>query len=723
MELRSNDKIELAREFILNTSSNIYLTGRAGTGKTTLLRSVITQLSKRAVVAAPTGIAALNAGGVTLHSLFQLPFGVHLPGTKIVTRYGRDGASFGQRISKAKLAIIRSIELLVIDEVSMVRCDLLDAIDQTLRTVRRNSHPFGGVQLLLIGDIQQLAPICRDDEWDMLREHYANPYFFESKALQRVPYVTIELDEIFRQSDTRFTDILNAVRENRATPAILEELNRRYIPDFAPSDSDDYIILTTHNHTANGINSRKLAAIRSEAQYFDAKVSGDFQESAYPNDTKLELKIGAQVLFIKNDITPQKRFYNGMLGVITGMNEKCVTVQPKLGGVPIVVERVAWESTEYQVNRESGVMEQIVKGTFSQMPLKCAWAITIHKSQGLSFDRAVIDASDSFAHGQLYVALSRCRTLEGMVLRKPLSISAIVGDNNIENFCSYVSRNQPTDEILRAYKRDYYSRVVCEIFDFEATQRLLWDLMSEISGAVSRSYPKLTANLMELLAEFDKSVVKVGTTFQSQLRMAIYGNDNYAEDKFIEERLRKAAEYFAPRLESLKVIASQLEQVNPDSAETKRRIVELTTRIKSQSKLLFISLELCATTFCIESYQEERAKLIAKESVESSEKRTESKKTQPKEKRSVKVDGDIVHQELYDTLAAWRLEEAREQKIAAFRILSHRTLINIQDALPTTEETLSEVSGIGKIMLKRYGDQIIEIVKEYCFSNSIEPKK
>ncbi|MFI3259349.1 MAG: AAA family ATPase [Rikenellaceae bacterium] len=713
-QLRSNHKIELAREFILNTRANIFLTGKAGTGKTTMLRGVVASLGKRAVIAAPTGVAALNAGGVTLHSLFQLPFGPYIPGSSVATR----------RISKSKLALIRSIELLIIDEVSMVRSDLLDAIDQTLRSIRRSSRPFAGVQLLLIGDIQQLAPICKDEEWDLLKEHYSTQYFFDSKALQRSPYVTIEFDEIFRQSDSHFTDILNAIRENRATTEILEELNRRYIPNFDPSPEQDYIILTTHNNNANSINRRKLAELKGVSKRYEAAVSGNFSESAYPNETDLELKVGAQVLFIKNDISPQKRYYNGLIGKVVKVDEKRVTVQPKSGGEPITVESMLWESIEYNVNTESGEMEQNITGSFRQMPLKCAWAITIHKSQGLSFDRAIIDASTAFAHGQVYVALSRCRSLEGLVLQRPITPSSIIGEENIDRYSAYVTRNQPSEEMLWAYKRENFSELLCEIFSFEVLQRLLWDLMSELSGPLSRAYPKLTASLMEFLSSFDREIVKVGESFQKQLRSAIYKSDNYESDSFIAERLSRAADYFTPRLAPIDQIAKVLGRVEPDSADVRRRIADFTQRLKSLISLLNCSLGLCSEGFSIERYQSERAKILALQSLgQEAEKRSSTKSTsatQTKSKAATKAAdfSDIANPVLYDTLAAWRREEAAEIEKPAFVILSNKTLIQIQAELPKTPDELSKIVGMGKVKMERYSDQILDIVNDYCFSKS-----
>ncbi|MFR9521043.1 MAG: AAA family ATPase, partial [Rikenellaceae bacterium] len=307
--MRTNPQIELAREFLSTTGANLFLTGRAGTGKTTFLRSVVQSINKRVVVAAPTGVAAINARGVTLHSLFQLPFGPNVPGVKRM--------DFAMRkMGAKKLALIRSIELLIIDEISMVRCDLLDAIDETLRQVRRSEAPFGGVQLLMIGDIEQLSPICRDEDWQLLHEHYNSPYFFDSHVLKRCNYITLTLTEIFRQSDSSFTELLNAVRENKISQEVVDKLNSRYIPNFEPRESDGYITLTTHNNTANNINSRELKQLPSTSHLFEAKVKGDYPEGAYPNDSSLELKVGAQVIFIKNDISTEKLYYNGLIGRI-----------------------------------------------------------------------------------------------------------------------------------------------------------------------------------------------------------------------------------------------------------------------------------------------------------------------------------------------------------------------------------------------------------------------
>ncbi len=699
MELRSNHKLDLARDFILHTRANIFLTGKAGTGKTTLLRSVVSSLGRRAIIAAPTGVAALNAGGVTLHSLFQLPFGYYIPGERIV----------GRRISKSKIAIIRSLEMLIIDEVSMVRADMLDAIDHTLRIVRRSSLPFGGVQLLMIGDIQQLSPICRDDEWSILREHYLSPYFFDSKALRSSTYITIELDEIFRQSDTRFTDILNAIRDNCVTQRQLDELNRRYDPHFDASRSDDYITLTTHNHTANSINRGRLDSLSTPSYLYEATISGDFSESFYPNDLSLELKEGAQVLFIKNDISPDKRYYNGLIGRVVSLTSDSVTVKPNSGGDAIRVEAVLWENMEYDLNPDSGEMEQSIKGSFRQIPLRCAWAITIHKSQGLSFDHAIIDASGSFAHGQLYVALSRCRTLEGMLLRSPITLSAIIGEGAVDEYSRYVSSNQPTDTELEHYKRENLSTTLCEIFDYLPLYTLLQRVVMEMTGSLSKSYPKLTSSLIDLVATFDRSIVKIGVDFGRQLRGAVIDDPTLSDGGYLRGRLSSAAEYFQPRLEPLRPICKTLRSVETDSAETRRRIQEVTQQLESTLESHFVSLRLCSAGFSLVDYYRERSRLISLQSLADSPSR-QRKRTEAK---AAPASDDILRPDLYATLMSWRKELSREIGKPAYTILHNRTIVELQRECPTSYDALSAIHGMGRAKLSQYGDQLLEILRDY----------
>ncbi len=698
--LRSNEQIELAREFLSSTGANIFLTGKAGTGKTTFLRSVVQQLNKRVVVAAPTGVAALNARGVTLHSLFQLPFGINIP------EFKRNDLAY-RKIGRKKLALIRSIELLVIDEISMVRCDLLDAVDETLRRIRRNDRPFGGVQLLMIGDIEQLSPICRDDEWQLLSEHYASPYFFASKALDRCSYISIELTEIFRQRDTHFTELLNAVRENKITTEVVNALNSRYIPAFEPDEKEGYITLTTHNNTANNINHKELQKLRGASHLFEATVRGDYPEGAYPNESTLELKVGAQVIFIKNDTSPDKLYYNGLIGRIESIENSEITVAPSSGAAPVKISEVVWESIEYTLNSESGEIEENIKGTFSQVPLKCAWAITIHKSQGLSFDKAIIDAGNSFAHGQVYVALSRCRTFEGMVLRTPISGGSIIRDNTVGGFTDRVSAQHVGEAELEMHRREYFYSLLAEIFDFDNLNKTTFTLSKLFNSSLYREYPQLCTSIRESTQSLNGEMAKVGESFKIQLKHAIERSESYTDDPYITERLAKAATYFTERLEPIKEIIKGAAAARSDAKDIAKRLKTAVAEASEAFALKECALKLCGEGFTTEGYLKAKfAVITAPETVKPKEKKGEKKKKS-------EISSDIVNEELYEALVAWRLDIAHTTSKPAYTVLTNRALIELQAACPTTIDGLLEINGIGENKLSKYGDQIIEIIQEY----------
>ncbi|HKL33086.1 MAG TPA: AAA family ATPase, partial [Tangfeifania sp.] len=427
MPIVNNPQLQLARDFLSYTGDNIFLTGKAGTGKTTFLKNLKNHSPKRMVVVAPTGVAAINAGGVTIHSFFQLPFSPHVPGAPMQSEGIR-------RFSKNKINIIRSLDLLVIDEISMVRADMLDAIDEVLRRFKNRNKPFGGVQLLMIGDLQQLAPVVKEDDWNILRNYYETAFFFSSRALKNASFTGIELKHIFRQSDQDFIDLLNKVRDNDMDENDIRKLNRRYISNFNLPDEEDYITLTTHNYQANRINVNHLNKLTAKKHTFKCNVEDDFPESSYPADAVLEIKTGAQVMFLKNDTSPEKSYYNGKIGKVTGIDDNEIEVLCPGETEPIIVERAVWENTKYKLNERTSEIEEDVVGKFVQFPLKLAWAITIHKSQGLTFEKAIIDAKQSFAHGQVYVALSRCKNLEGLVLSTPLDSASVINDETVIGF-------------------------------------------------------------------------------------------------------------------------------------------------------------------------------------------------------------------------------------------------------------------------------------------------
>ena len=445
-----NPELKLAFDFVQYTNRNIFLTGKAGTGKTTFLHKLKETSHKRMVVVAPTGVAAINAGGVTIHSFFQMPFGPILPG-----RLESSEKSFIQKFNKKKINIIRSLDLLVIDEISMVRADLLDGIDTVLRRYKNKTLPFGGVQMLMIGDLQQLAPIAKDNEWNLLKEHYDTIFFFSSKAYMQSNAISIELKHIYRQQDNNFIKILNEIRDDKLSAESFQELNKRFLPGFSPENEDGYITLTTHNASANRINDEQLKKLKSKTHTFEAEVKGHFPEYSYPTDQHLKLKVGAQVMFIKNDISPEKLYFNGKIGTIVNIEDDLIYVKSKDEDNQIEVGQVMWDNVKYTINETSKEIEEEVAGSFIQYPLRLAWAITIHKSQGLTFEKAVIDAQAAFAHGQTYVALSRCKTLEGLILSSRISSNGIICDSTVGNFNREVEENQPDEKTLNTSKQNY----------------------------------------------------------------------------------------------------------------------------------------------------------------------------------------------------------------------------------------------------------------------------
>ncbi len=441
---RGNFELDVARFIVEKTDMSLFLTGKAGTGKTTFLREVVRYTKKKCIVLAPTGIAAVNAGAMTIHSFFQFGLGPFVQGVI------EPKSDF--RINKSKLELIRHLQLLIIDEVSMVRADLMDHIDVELRRIRRNSKPFGGVQLLMIGDLQQLPPIAHGGEDELLRQYYKTLYFFSSAALKSMKYSCIELKNVYRQTDRHFIDILNHARNCILTSQDISDLNARYIPGFSPKPEDGYIRLMTHNRQVDYVNETELEKLDSKPYTFVAAVTGTFPEESYPTADSLTLKKGAQVMFIKND--PERRFINGTLGEVKSIDKNSIAVRLAESGTVIDVEPMEWQNIRYQFDEESKEISSKQIGRFKQYPLKAAWAITVHKSQGLTFDKAIIDVHAAFSPGQAYVALSRCRTLDGLVLSSPVSASVFMRDNAVDAYMNYISR--PVEELAFSSCYEYF---------------------------------------------------------------------------------------------------------------------------------------------------------------------------------------------------------------------------------------------------------------------------
>lgn len=504
-------------DLVEHTQRSIFLTGKAGTGKTTFLNNFIKKTQKKYIVVAPTGIAAINAGGVTVHSMFGLPLRTFIP---TLDRIDQNMANnipdlmHHFKYRKDKLKLLREIEIIIIDEVSMLRADVLDMMDFSLRHVRRNQQPFGGVQMLFIGDLYQLPPVVRDEFF--LKKYYPSPFFFDSYALKQVPLVTLELTKVYRQKDENFLQILNAIRDGNRDDIDFDTLNQRYDPNFRPSD-EAYVYLTSHNRMADDINQRELKALPGKSYHYDAKVIGEFKETQYPNELVIELRVGSQIMFIRNDASPDKRYYNGKLAEVIRLDEDEIWVRIDGDDEDYKLKQEVWEQKAYSLDAEKNIKEDVL-GSFEQYPIRLAWAVTIHKSQGLTFDRLIIDAGKSFASGQVYVALSRCRTLEGIVLKSKITPDAIFSDHRVYQFQDSTNANEQIEQILQSEKYDYSIKKVLRYVNPYWLQATLdeWHQQALSSKNIDREKVKQlyfqtnkdVKKLLEIYVKFEKIVLQ-----------------------------------------------------------------------------------------------------------------------------------------------------------------------------------------------------------------------
>lgn len=729
--MEQNPELTLAWQFIENTGTHLFLTGKAGTGKTTFLRQLKAESPKRMVVLAPTGIAAINAGGVTIHSFFQLPFAPFVPDSS----FSADGkAQYRYRFGRDKLNIMRSIDLLVIDEISMVRADLLDAIDDVLRRFRDRNKPFGGVQLLMIGDLQQLAPVIKDEEWQMLNHYYDTPYFFSSRALKQSEYCTIELKKVYRQSDGVFLDLLNRIRENRCDEQVLQTLNRRYIPDFQARKEDGYIRLVTHNYQAQRINEHELEQLPGRSFTFRAQTEGKFPEYSYPTDQVLELKKGAQVMFVKNDSSGAHRYYNGMIGVVNDVSANGIEVRCKDNDALISVQEEEWTNAKYVLDEETKEIKEDIEGTFRQFPLKLAWAITIHKSQGLTFEHALIDASSSFAHGQTYVALSRCKTLEGLVLTAPISAKAIISDQAVDTFTVQARQSEPDEQRFRSLQRAYFLELLSDLFNFQPLEQAWRRYVRLVDEHLYKLFPKQLAAYKEEQERFREKVVKVSQKFSLQYTRLIDAAEDYATDKTLQERIHSGAVYFKEQLEQLNVNINNAVWGN-DNKELKKKLRDAVEELENLStqKGELLSFVL-SSGFQMAEFLKKKALLSIDDSMmqEGGSKRrpmsgkedlrrrglleeVEQQMREKKKKREAAVDvpSDILHPELYKDLVTWRNAEASQLGLPVYTVIQQKAILGITNLLPDDKALLLRIPHFGKKGVEKYGDVILGMVKKY----------
>lgn len=696
-----NEIFELAYRFITETQESIFLTGKAGTGKTTFLKYLRDNCSKNMLVAAPTGVAAINAGGVTLHSLFQLPLHPFLPSEK-----NKQQLLQGIRYNKQRIALLRKIELLVIDEISMVRCDVLDAIDTILKSVRRNhTAAFGGVQILFIGDLFQLPPVAKNEEWKIINQYYNSPFFFDSRAVKEQTPLLIELKIIYRQKEQRFVNLLNKVRNNQMEAEDYTELNSRFIPGFQPALEEKFITLTSHNNQADTINQSKLKGLNGPAYIFKAKIEGDFPENIYPADASLLLKEGTQVMFIKND-NVSKRYFNGKIGIVSSLDHDKITINCE--GEEIEVIQESWENVRYTLNRSDEKLEQQVMGRFFQYPLRLAWAITIHKSQGLTFEKVMIDAASAFSSGQVYVALSRCTSLAGIVLLSKIPPTAIYSNEQVVAAHSELVPKGSLAERFQGARQVFTLQLLSEIFLMDELQRLVNWLQSTIEKYKEKLSDDATDWLLQMDAQL-KNEKKIAGRFLDGIPVFLREEPIIENNPKLQKRIQDAARYFLPSLQNMK---QQLQQ-HPLVTEHKETAAAL-DEVLLELTLAFVKadylLQYCNNPFTVTGYLKHKLNLAVPRLHISS---------YAANKKQMAA-SDIPNASLLYTLKNWRDKICKEHDLPIYYIANNNSLTEIATYLPLSGQHLQQITGFGKAKSEKYGEEIVAMVQAYCSQYNLE---
>ena len=685
---------DFAKDIILNTDTTLFVTGRAGTGKTTLLRYVAESSQKNTVVVAPTGIAAINAGGVTIHSFFKLPFAPFIPSVieakKLIA---------GQKMRAEFRSVIRSVDMIIIDEVSMLRADILDAIDVVLRHYRNSKFPFGGVQMVFFGDMYQLPPVCVNDEWFILKDYYSTPYFFSAKVFEKQEIVCLELDKIFRQRDADFVEILNQVRNNNISKENFNRLNERYSPDFDLENNQDFVVLTTHNAVSDDINESRLIDIDSKTFIFDAVIKGDFPEYLYPVEQQIVLKKGARVMFTANDhINPERLYYNGKMGTVVELEDNNVYVTCDGEDDPIQVNYETWENNTFSYNRKENSVDVKTIGTFTQLPLRLAWAITIHKSQGLTFQKVAIDAANSFTSGQVYVALSRCTSLDGIVLLSPINSNSIMVDSRIQRF----SKNNFNEDLLPDFvnrkKRDTLCNMLIKLFSFNLLEVAVLDLkgyVTEFRADFSDYTPEMVENILSIVQDLSD----VGNRFAVQLRKIINANDF----SLLNSRVNDAKKYFLQRLETLEK-SMDITNVSTKKKERANKFSKFLNEVNKNLQETLFFLKNLDDDISVEQFYMLRHEFVVEKvnyNIYEEEKEDANEQT---------VDSELIAV-IYSKLMAWRNNLAKELDIPSYLIFKKDTIMEMAQKMPDTKDKLLKINGVGKVKAGKYGQECIDIIK------------
>lgn len=722
MEITISPAFDLAYRFVTETSQNIFLTGKAGTGKTTFLRYLKERYPGSMVVAAPTGVAAINARGVTLHSLFQLPFGPFIPETPKtsngeVSQDRADNSPVNShtllarlRYNREKLNLLRNMDLLVIDEASMVACHTVDAIDTILRSVkRRRELPFGGTQVLFIGDLYQLPPVVKGQEWNLLRSYYPSPFFFDSIVLREHIPVMVELKEIYRQQDDAFIKILNGIRNNDLDRASFDLLNSR-LQHLKPGDeAEGYITLTTHNNQAEAINKQKLEKLDGKSISFHAKASGDFPPHLYPAEEKLELKKGAQVMFLKND-TEEKLYFNGKIGVITHLDKEGISVQCEGESHTIEVKKEVWKNMNYSLNEETREIKEEELGQFEQYPLRLAWAITIHKSQGLTFSKLIVDAENAFANGQVYVALSRCTSLEGLILTSPVSQKFLGAHQNLKDWQDTNYDEDSLDSKFAQSRQKHVQHELQAIFSWGNWHYALKDL-SEALMEFKEYLPEQSLTWFTPLNNQQRELEEVATKFRERVAIMCRENPVVEENETLQQRVKDAANYFSAEISKWQetFIAHPL---STDTKKVARKLDAALGDVNHAVHEIMHQVNHCKDGFFLSEFLEKGKKVhvsppdIGSAYAQNQESNVSAQVTE--------------HKELYDTLAEFRRNIANEHNMPIYRVFRNTAIEGICEKLPGNKEALMKVKGFGKATIKQYGDEVLQIIQDYCEDKGLE---
>lgn len=744
--IEKDSRFLLAERYIQETGISVFLTGKAGTGKTTFLKHIVAGCSKRLAVVAPTGVAAVNAGGVTIHSFFQLPLCPYLPDVKeLVTEYQMPEKN--RSLRKDRVKILRTLELLIIDEISMVRADILDAIDATLKRYRKNDRPFGGVQLLMIGDVQQLPPVVTESEKPFMDQVYPSPFFFNSRAFRKLGYIVIELNKIHRQRDAEFTSMLNDIRTGNPSDQTLERLNRRLDPGFDPPSGEYWIRLTTHNHQSDSINREKMDALKGKSMIFKAEIDGNYPESAYPAETELRLKKGAQVMFTRNDTSGNSMYFNGKIGTVTSLDPEIIVTDEN--GNEIIVNREKWDNVRYEINPETQEIQAVNDGSFTQYPLRAAWAITIHKSQGLTFDRVVIDAGKAFSFGQVYVALSRCRSLDGIVLTTPITRKCTFRNMEVSIFENgYTPENQAVGS-LDNYRESYLVDKICSTFSLGRIASLSLKLEKLWKGSLGSVYPKISARFTALVTGQDEdfsgveAIASVGTRFQSQIREIFADQSRCTEDRdaFVSERISKACAYFTAQLGYYAKSIAPTCLVEIENKETQKVFkniaeellkelifrlslyratmadgfsVKLFSRVATECELEKTGTLKSCVRRIISASRAAADKDGGKAGTDNANGKKEVQESgMDADTSDIDTEYDEATEKLLKVLKAWRKMKYEELHLPAFMIMHQKVLVQIAEEKPASREELMQINGFGKKQWDKYGEEILEIIEEY----------